>query len=145
MNEFPIQPITIYHKNSSGIYERFNKDASIRNTSMLKHNKNGFESNDNIIIRIFDTKRYNKSIHIQNTSSMLNCPLNCFLGENWKISQGDIIVNGKVDDEIKDTTPNTQLSKKYGKENVFKVNNINVLIYNDDDIEELNHVKLGCI
>lgn len=145
MNEFPVQPVTIYHKNPSGMYERFVKDASIRNTSMLKHNKDGFESSDNVTIRIFDTRNYNKSIHIKNTSSMLNCPLDCFLGENWRVSQGDIVVNGKVDDEIETTAPNTELSKKYGKENVFKVNRINILIFNDDDIEELNHVKLGCI
>lgn len=145
MNEFPTQPITIYHKNQDGKYEIFIKEASIRNVSMLKHSKNGFESNNNVILRIFDVKGYNKSIFIKNTSSTLNCPLNSFLGETWKISQGDIVVNGKVDDEIKTTTLNTELSKKYGKENVFKVNNINVLIFNDDDIEELNHVKLGCI
>ena len=144
MSDFPTQKITIYHKNNQNKYERYVKEASVRNTSMLNHNKNGFSSNDKAIIRIFDVKDYNKSIHIQNTSSILNCPLNSFLGETWKVAQGDIIVNGVVKDEI-ETTPNTELSKKYGKENVFKVNSINVLIYNDKDIEELNHVKLGCI
>lgn len=144
MSDFPTQEITIYHKNKQNKYERYVKEASIRNTSMLNHNRNGFNSNDKAIIRIFDVKGYNKSIHIQNTSSILNCPLNCFLGETWKVAQGDIIVNGVIKDEI-ETTPNTELSKKYGKENVFKVNSINVLIYDDKDIEELNHVKLGCI
>lgn len=144
MSDFPTQEITIYHKNKQNKYERYVKEASIRNTSMLNHNKNGFSGSDKAIIRIFDVKGYNKSIHIQNTSSILNCPLNYFLGETWKIAQGDIIVNGVVKDEI-ETTLNTELSKKYGKENVFKVNSINVLIYDDEDIEELNHVKLGCI
>lgn len=144
MSDFPMQKITIYHKNKQNIYERYEKEASVRNTSMLNHNKNGLSSNDKAIIRIFDVKGYNKSIHIENTSSILNYPLDCFLGETWKIAKGDIIVNGVVKDEI-ETIPNTELSKKYGKENVFKVNSINVLIYDDKDIEELNHVKLGCI
>ena len=145
MSDFPTQRITIYHKNEQNQYERYEKDASLRNTSMMNRNKNGFSCTDNVIIRIFDVKGYNKSIHIQNTSSVLNCPLNSFLGETWKVSQGDIIVNGIVEDEIQTTAPNTELSKKYGKENVFKVNSINLQIFNDDDIEELNHVKLGCI
>lgn len=145
MSDFPTQRITIYHKNKQNKYERYEKDASLRNTSMMNRNKNGFSSTDNVIIRIFDVKGYNKSIHIQNTSSVLDCPLNSFLGETWKVSQGDIIVNGIVEDEIQTTAPNTELSKKYGKENVFKVNSINLQIFNDDDIEELNHVKLGCI
>lgn len=144
MSDFPMQKITIYHKNKQNIYERYEKEASVRNTSMLNHNKNGLSSNDKVIIRIFDVKGYNKSIYIENTSSILNCPLDCFLGETWKIAKGDIIVNGVVKDEI-ETIPNAELSKKYGKENVFKVNSINVLIYDDKDIEELNHVKLGCI
>ena len=145
MSDFPTQEITIYHKNKQNTYERYVKKASIRNTSILNHNKNGFSSNDKVLIRIFDVKGYNKSIHIQNTSSVLNCSLNSFLGETWKVSQGDIIVNGVVNDEIKTIAPNTELSKKYGQENIFKVNSINILIFDDDDIEELNHVKLGCI
>lgn len=145
MSDFPMQNITIYHQNSQKQYERYEKKASIRNTSMLNHNKNGFDSGDKVTIRVFDVKGYNKSIHIQNTSSVLNRPLNSFLGETWKVSQGDIIVNGIVKDEIKTTAPNTELSQKYGKENVFKVNNINILIFDDEDIEELNHIKLGCI
>lgn len=145
MSDFPTQYITIYHKNQDNKYERLVKEASFRNTSMLNHEKYGFSSSDKAIIRVFDTKGYNKSIHIQNTSSVLNCPLNSFLGETWKVSQGDVVVNGIVKDEIKTTAPNTELSQKYGKENVFKVNSINILIYNDEDLEELNHVKMGCI
>ena len=145
MSDFPTQKITIYHKNKQNKYERYVKEASFRNTSMLKHNKNGFSSSDKVIVRIFDVKGYNKSIHIQNTSSVLNCTLNSFLGETWKVSQGDIIVNGAVYDEIETTAPNTELSKKYGKENIFKVNSINILIFNDDDTEESNHIKMGCI
>lgn len=82
---------------------------------------------------------------MKNASSLLDFPLNSFLGDTWKITLGDIIINGVVEDEIQTTTPNTELSKKYGKDNVFKVKSINLLIFDDDDIEELNHVKLGCI
>ena len=80
-----------------------------------------------------------------NNSSVLNCPLNSFIGETWKIQKGDVIVNGIVEDRIQTTAPSTELSKKYGQENVFKVNSVNILIYNDSDLKELNHVKLGCI
>lgn len=145
MYDFPKQTITIYHKNEQEVYERYVKDASFRNTAMLNKDQYGYNGSDKAIIRIFDVKGYNKSIHIKNTTSMLNCPLNSFLGETWKIQLGDIVVNGIVEDEIETTAPITELSKKYGKENVFKVNNINLLIFDDKDIEELNHVKLGCI
>ena len=145
MSDFPTRKITIYHKNEKGNYERFVKEASVRNTLMLNNNNYGFSSTNSVIIRIFDIKGYNKSIHIKNTESTLNCPLNSFIGKTWKIKMEDVIVNGIVKDEIEGSTPITQLSKKYGKENVFKVNSINVLIFNDDDIEELNHVKIGAI
>lgn len=145
MSDFPIQKITIYHKNEQKQYERYVKDGSFRNTSMLNKKKYGFNSTDKVIVRIFDVKGYNKSMHIKNTSSTLNCPLNSFLGDTWKIKLGDIVVNGFIDDRINGTTPITQLSAKYGKENVFKVDSINLLILDDDNLEEINHVKLGCI
>lgn len=145
MSDFPMQKITIYHKNVQGLYERYVKDASFRNTSMLNKDNYGFSSTDKAVIRIFDVADYNKSIHIQNTNSVLNFPLNCFLGETWKVQKEDIIVNGIVGDEIVGTAPLTQLSNKYGKENVFKVNSLNIFIYDDEDLEELNHVKIGCV
>lgn len=145
MNDFPMQEITIYHKNEKNEYERYEKEASFRNTSMLNREKYGFNSTDKALIRVFDTRGYNKSIHIKNNSSVLNCPLNSFIGETWKIQKGDVIVNGIVEDRIQTTAPSTELSKKYGQENVFKVNSVNILIYNDSDLKELNHVKLGCI
>lgn len=145
MSDFPKQKVTIYHKNEQNKYERYVKEASIRNTSLLNKDRYGLNSSDNVIIRIFDTKGYNKNIHMKNTTAILNCPLSSFLGETWKIQQGDIIVNGFVKEEIEGNTPQTLLNKKYGKENVFKVNSINILIFFDDDIEETNHVKLGCI
>ena len=58
MSEFPTQKITIYHKNETG-WDRYVKDASYRNTSILNRNKNGLNSNDNTLIRIFDVEGYN--------------------------------------------------------------------------------------
>ena len=144
-SDFPLQGITIYHNVSDKKYERYVKEASIRNTAMLNKNKNGFNDGNNSLIRIFDVKGYNKSIHIKNTSSILNFPLNSFLGETWKVQIGDIIVNGIVEDKINTNAPMTELSKKYGKENVFRINSINLLLFNDEDMEELNHVKIGAI
>lgn len=145
MSDFPTQKITIYHKNEQGKYERYVKEASFRNTSMLNKDNYGFSSSDKAIIRIFDTKGYNKSIFIKNTISMLDCPLNSFLGETWKVQKEDVIVNAEVMDEIVGTAPLTQLGNKYGKENVFKINSLNILIYDDEDLQELNHVKIGCV
>lgn len=145
MSDFPTQKITIYHKNNQKQYERYVKEASFRNTSMLNHEKYGFSSSDKAIIRIFDVEDYIKNQFTEDTSPILNCPLNQFLGKTWKISKGDVIVNGAVLDEITSNTPTTVLSEKYGKDNIFKVNSINVLIFNDSDMKELNHVKLGCI
>ena len=145
MSDFPLQKVTIYHKVKDNKYERYVKDVSFRNTSMLNKNNYGFSNEDTAILRVFDVKGYNKSIHVKNTNSILNFPLNSFLGETWKVNLGDVIVNGVTEDEINSSTPITDLSKKYGKENVFKINSINLFIFDDEDIEELNHVKLGCV
>lgn len=147
MSDFPMKNITIYHKDEKGVYKRYNKTASIRHTSMLSKDKYGFTGNENAIIRVFDVKGYNNSIHIKNTSSVLNCPLNSFLGETWKIKKGDFVVNGQIHDDLNNSNivPFTYLQGKYGKENIFKITTINVLIYQDEELEELNHVKLGCI
>ena len=144
-SDFPLQGITIYHNVSDKKYERYVKEASIRNNAMLNKNKNGFNDDNNSLIRNFDVKGYNKSIHIKNTSSVLNFPLNSFIGETWKVQIGDIIVNGIVEDKINTNAPMTELSKKYGKENVFRINSINLFLFNDEDMEELNHVKIGAI
>ena len=122
MEDFPTQKITIYHKNEKNEYKRYVKEASIRNTNMLNQKNYGFSSSNQVTIRIFDVKGYNKSIHFKNTSSTLNLPLNSFIGDTWKIQKGDIIVNGKVNDDIETTHPLNELSDKYGKDNVFKIN-----------------------
>ena len=124
MYDFPIQEITIYHKNEDGKYERYIKEASYRDTSILNHNKNGSSSTDNVLIRVFDVETYNFA---------------------WFVRKGDVIVNKKVDDEIENNTPLTQLSKKYGTDNVHKVISIDKFIFDDEDMEDLNHIKLGCI
>lgn len=145
MSDFPMQEITLYHKNNEGKYERYVKQASFRNTSLLNRDNYGFSNSDNVIIRIFDVEDYNNSIFLKQNSSILNLPLNSFLGSRWKVQKNDVIVNRNVPDLIDTTAPATELSKKYGQENVFKVNSINILIYEDEDLEELNHVKLGCV
>lgn len=122
MEDFPTQKITIYHKNKDK-YERYIKEASYRNTSILNRNKNGSNSSDNTLIRIFDIEGYNLS---------------------WFIEKGDIIVNKEVED-IVETTPLTILSEKYGKDNVHKVVSIDKPIFNDVDIQELNHIKVGAM
>lgn len=134
MSDFPMQKITIYHKRDDK-WERYVKDASYRKTSMSSRDKNGLStsninrnkssnSTDDVIIRIFDLKEY-KDI--------------------WFVQKDDVIVNKEVKDTIEGNTPITQLSNKYGKDNVHKVNSISELTFEDADIEELNHIKLGCV
>lgn len=123
MVEYPTQNITIYHKNGKQ-WEKYVKEASYRNTSVLNHNKNGTNSSENALIRVFDVEEYNKQ---------------------WFVQKDDVIVNRKIDDEIEGTTPITQLSQKYGRENVHKITSIDVFIFKDNEIKELNHIKMGCI
>lgn len=123
MSDFPLRKITIYHKNNNN-WDRYVVEASYRNTSILNHNKSGSSSTDNVLIRIFDVEGYNSL---------------------WLIEKGDIIVNKEVSDSIEGNTPNNQLSAIYGKDNVHKVTSIDKFIFEDDDIEELNHIKIGAI
>lgn len=119
MSDFPIQDITIYHKNSDK-WDRYVKKASYRNTSILNHNRNGSDSNDTALIRIFDIDNYNSK---------------------WFVEKGDVIVNKEVYDEIEKDAPLTQLSKKYGEDNVHKVTSIDKFIFDDEDLP--NHIKIG--
>ncbi len=123
MSDFPTQKITIYHKNGKQ-WDRYVKEASYRNTSVLNRNKNGSNSADNALIRIFDVEEYNLT---------------------WFALKDDVIVNKEVQDAIEGNTPITQLSNKYGKDNVHKIISIDKFIYEDVDVEELNHIKLGCV
>lgn len=134
MSDFPTQKITIYHKNNEK-WDRYVKEASYRKTSMSIRNRNGLgsstvnrnkspNSTDDVLIRIFDVEEYNLL---------------------WFVEKDDIVVNKEVEDEIEGNTPITQLSEKYGRDNVHKINSIDKLLFDDEDIEELNHIKLGCI
>ena len=123
MTVFPMQKVTIYHKNGKQ-WDRYVKEASYRNTSVVNHNRNGSSSTDNALIRVFDVKGYNLT---------------------WFVQKDDIIVNEEVEDIIENNTPITQLSNQYGKDNVHKVTSIDKFIFEDEDIEQLNHIKLGCI
>lgn len=120
MEDFPMQDITIYHKNNEK-WDRYVVEASYRNTSITNHNKNGSNSIDNALIRIFDINGYNSK---------------------WFVKKDDIIVNKKVEDKI-ERVPLTELSKKYGTQNVHKVTSIDKFILDDEDLP--NHIKLGCI
>ena len=122
MSDFPTQKITIYHKNGKQ-WDRYVKEASYRNTSVINHNRNGSNSTEKALIRIFDIKKYNLT---------------------WFVQKDDVIVNKEVKDEI-ESTPITQLSNQYGKDNVHKVTSIDRFIFDDEDMNELNHIKLGCI
>lgn len=120
MEDFPMQDITIYHKNNEK-WDRYVVEASYRNTSITNHNKNGSNSTDNTLIRIFDINGYNSK---------------------WFVKKDDIIVNKKIEDKI-ERVPLTELSKKYGTQNVHKVTSIDKFILDDEDLP--NHIKLGCI
>lgn len=123
MSDLPTQKITIYHKNSENKWERYVKEASYRNTSVLNRNKNGSNSTDNTLIRIFDTETYNSK---------------------WFVEKEDVIVNKEIEDVI-ENTPLTQLRNKYGFDNVHKVTSIDKFIFDDEDIKESNHIKIGAI
>ena len=120
--DFPTQKITIYHKEDKNKWNRYVKEASYRNTSTLNRNKNEESGTDNALIRIFDIEDYNIK---------------------WFASKGDVIVNKEVDDTIEGTTPITQLSEKYDKDNVHKVTSIDKFILNDKDLP--NHIKIHAI
>ena len=121
MEDFPTQKITIYHK-ADNVWNRYVVEASYRNTSISNHNKSGSSSTDNALIRIFDIVGYNSK---------------------WFVQKNDTIVNEEVKDVIEGNTPLTQLTKKYGEENVHKVTSIDKFILDDEELP--NHIKLGCI
>lgn len=120
MNEDLFQDITIYHKEDNK-YIRYPKVASVRNTSILNRNKTGVSTTDNALIRIFDTEGYN---------------------DTWNCRKGDVIVAKNVLDEI-ELAPLTEMRQKYGKEYVYEVSSIDVFDFKNEDIKELNHVKIG--
>lgn len=117
-----LQEITLYHKTTNG-FTRYLLIASVRDTSILNRNTTGVSTTDSVLIRIF----YNNN-------------------KSFEISKDDVIVNKSVDTQITDSTiPLTQLQSLYGKENVFKVRSIDKFNFDDEDLKELNHVKVGLI
>lgn len=120
MFEDLLQDITIYHKEENK-YVRYNKKASVRNTSYLNRNKTGIQTTDNALIRVFDVDNYNTA---------------------WKCQKGDVIVSLEVSDEIL-KVPLTEMRGKYGKDNVYEVSSIDKFIFENSDIKPLNHIKIG--
>lgn len=116
------QEITVYHKQDNG-YLRQVLIASVRSTSILNRTSTGVSTNDTGLIRIFD---------IDN-------------GTDYLISKDDVVVNKSVDTEIQGTTPITTLQNLYGKDNVWKVKSVDIFRFDDEDINELNHTKVGLV
>lgn len=115
-----LQDITIYHKTEKG-YTRFNKKASLRNTSYLNRSKTGVETSDNGIVRVFDTRGYNMS---------------------WRCEKGDIIVARRIKDTIT-KAPLTELREKYGKHYVYEVKSIDIFDFTNPRLNQINHIKIG--
>lgn len=115
-----LQDITIFHKEESE-YVRYNKKASVRNTSYLNRNKTGVQTTDNALIRVFDVSGYN---------------------DTWRCKKGDVIVALNVSDKIQNA-PLTEMRKKYGKDDVYEVSSIDKFIFENIDTKPLNHIKIG--
>lgn len=114
-----LRDITIYHKDSTWV--RYNIKASVRCTSYRNRNTTGVDTTDNALIRVFDVDGYKTT---------------------WKCQKGDIIVLNNVTDSIT-KAPLTEMRAKYGKEVVLEVSSIDEFIFDDVDLKELNHVKIG--
>lgn len=115
-----LQGITIYHKGENG-WLRYNKEASVRGTSYLNRNKTGVNTTDTALIRVFDVEGYNNT---------------------WECEKGDIIVLNNVSDEII-KAPLTELRTKYGKADVVEVSSVEKFVFEEVDLKEINHVKIG--
>lgn len=115
-----LQDITIYHKENDS-WIRYNEKASVRNTSYLNRNRTGVNSTDNALIRNFNVDGYNST---------------------WKCQKGDIIYSGNTNYSIV-KAPLTELRELYGKDNVFEVSSVEKFIFDDTDLKELNHIKIG--
>ena len=115
-----LQDITIFHKEESE-YVRYNKKASVRNTSYLNRNKTGVQTTDNVLIRVFDVSGYN---------------------DTWRCQKGDVIVALNVSDKIQNA-PLTEMRKKYGKDDVYEVSSTDKFIFENIDTKPLNHIKIG--
>lgn len=117
-----LKDITIYHKENNN-WEKYIVKASVRSTVYLNRDDRGtgIQTTNNALIRIFDVKGYNLT---------------------YKIKKGDVIYSGVSNYEI-DKAPLTELRNLYGKEKVFEVSSIEEFIFDDEDIKEINHIKVG--
>lgn len=117
-----LQEITIYHKEGNS-WNRYIIKASVRNTSYLNRDDRGtgLQTTDNALIRIFDIEGYNIT---------------------YKIQKGDIIYSKATNYEV-EKAPLTELRNLYGKEKVFEVSSVEEFIFDDENIKELNHIKVG--
>lgn len=115
-----LQEITIYHKENEN-WIRYNEIASVRNTNYLNRNRTGVNQTDKVLIRNFNVNEF---------------------GSSWKCQIGDIIYSGNTDYNVI-KTPLTELRNLYGKENVFEVSSVEKFVFEDDNIKELNHIKIG--
>ena len=79
------------------------------------------QTSDNALIRIFDVSGYNKT---------------------YKIEKGDVIYSGVSNLQI-EKAPITELRNAYGKEDVYEITSVEKFIFKDEDIKELNHIKIG--
>lgn len=117
-----LQDITLYHKTTNSIV-RYPLIASLRDTSILNRNNTGVSTTDSVLIRIF---------YVDNGT--------------FEISKDDVIVNQLVSDTFLDNTiPLTQLQNRYGKDNVYKIRSIDKFNFDDPDLKELNHIKVGLV
>ena len=117
-----LEDITIYHKTNNG-WVSYQKEASVRDTSIRNRTNTGKDDTDKVVIRIFDVDGY---------------------GITYNVEKDDVIVKGKVSTTIT-SAPMTELKALYGKNNVYQVKSIDRFIFNDYSIKELQHIKVGAI
>ena len=122
MNENLLEDITIYHK-SNNTYVVYHKVASVRCTSIRNRTNTGKTDNDNVLIRIFDIENY---------------------GTNYNVEKDDVIVRGNVNTEVTNT-PLTTLRAVHGKDKVYLVRSIDIFNFSDNDLNDLEHIKIGAI
>lgn len=119
MEEELLQDITIFHKELSWI--KYNIKASVRRTAYRNRNTTGSNDTDTALIRVFNIEGYNNT---------------------WSCQKGDVIVLKSVLDSII-KAPLTEMREKYGKENVVEVSSVEPFVFEDEDLKEINHIKIG--
>ena len=112
--------ITVFFKAKDKIMSKV-VTASVRENITNNRSSFGLSESSTVLIRIFSTMDYL---------------------ETWTINNGDIIVRGVANEDINGIdAPMTFLQEKYGKYNVYKVNEVQDNIYGSS----LDHIKIGAI